>query len=289
MKQVFLILAHKNPDQLEKLVNYLSANNCKVFVHIDRKQKKHFRTFISRFLAHKNIQIFAQFKVYWGGYSQIRATFFLLKKAVADGDFDFVNLISGQDLPVARISAYNAFLEQHKDKSFVSYHKVPAPEQWSDRGGLDRVEYFWITAFPKWSGFFFNRFLVIINAFQRRLNIFKKSRVQLYGGANWFTLNKEMAVYVSALLQKNPAILHWYKNTRCADEIILQTILMNSPFREKVVDRCLRLIDWSTGPEFPRTFRLEDKERLLNSGEFFARKFDEQVDKEIIDHIYKHI
>ena len=50
---------------------------------------------------------------------------------------------------------------------------------------------------------------------------------------------------------------------------------------------CLRYIDWSGKPSI---FRTEDFDRLINAEEaIFARKFDPDVDSEIIEKIYTYI
>ena len=63
------------------------------------------------------------------------------------------------------------------------------------------------------------------------------------------------------------------------DEIFFQTLVLNSPHRDSVVDANLRYIDWPG----PRVLRADDLDALLGSGMLFARKFDETVDAEILD------
>ena len=49
----------------------------------------------------------------------------------------------------------------------------------------------------------------------------------------------------------------------------------------------MRKIDWSRGG--PYVWRKEDFEELIDSDCMFARKFDEKIDLEIIDLLYKRI
>jgi hypothetical protein len=289
MNLAFLILAHKNPEQLQLLVEFLHRNNAAVFIHIDRKNKDLFSGFVNANRDKKNVFIYTKYKVYWGGYSQIKATLFLLNEALSRSPFDFVSLLSGQDAPTAALSQFSEFLKPYRNSSFVHWHKVPAHGTWDGNGGLDRVNYFWVTAFPKSLGFFYNRLMVVVHAVQRRLKLFRKFGLPLFGGANWFTLNKEMAVYVSRYVKDHKGFFRKFRFTRCADEMIIQTILLNSPYREDIVNDTLRLIDWETGPEYPRIFRSGDTERLLASGKFFARKFDTAVDREVLEKLYRSL
>ena len=56
-----------------------------------------------------------------------------------------------------------------------------------------------------------------------------------------------------------------------------------------VENESLRYVNWTDGPEYPKTLRLEDYAKIMNSNKLFARKFDETIDKEIIEKIYEKI
>lgn len=282
MKLAFLILAHKNPDQVQMLVDMLLDEQCAVFVHIDKKSSRFFNDFITRNQDRPGLRIYSRYKVYWGSYNQIRATFFLLEEACRLEKFDFVKLISGQDLPVRPLAAFRDFLSARRENSFMSFSKLPDTGNWAGRGGLDRVELFWFTHFPSSLAFFFNKLNVLLHLVQNRLGLRIRSDHQLYGGANWFTLNREMAMFVAGIIRKFPRLLRRYRNTRLADEIVLQTILLNSDFANRIVNSSLVYVDWQNGPEYPRTLTLDDVSRIEQSGEFFARKFDLHKDGEVI-------
>lgn len=55
---------------------------------------------------------------------------------------------------------------------------------------------------------------------------------------------------------------------------------MDSPFKKKLAETNMRLIDWNRGE--PYTFRISDISELINSDILFARKFDEKIDFEIV-------
>ncbi len=289
MNLAFLILAHKNPEQLQMLVDYLHRNKCAVFVHIDKKSEGLFANFVRNNRNRENVHIYLKYKVYWGGYSQIKTTFFLLNESLKKFPFDFVSLLSGQDAPVATIAAFAEKLKQHRNSSFVQWHKVPAHGTWDGNGGLDRINYIWFTAFPRSLAFFYNRVVNLTQALQKKFGVYKKMDLPLFGGANWFTLNKEMAVYASRYVRDHRRFFRKFRFTRCADEMIMQTILLNSPYRNDIVNDTLRFIDWNTGPEHPRILRAEDTERLMSSGHYFARKFDSSVDNEVLHNLYKSL
>ena len=73
--------------------------------------------------------------------------------------------------------------------------------------------------------------------------------------------------------------------TFCVDELIFQTILLNSPFKESIVNDHLRVIKFVKGTYRPRTLLISDAEMLVSSGKFFARKFVLEEDTAILDYL----
>jgi hypothetical protein len=51
----------------------------------------------------------------------------------------------------------------------------------------------------------------------------------------------------------------------------------------------LRFVDWTTGPEHPRTLRTEDYGRIRESGMLFARKVDRSVDADIVEMLWRDV
>ena len=64
---------------------------------------------------------------------------------------------------------------------------------------------------------------------------------------------------------------------------------MNSPLKGSVVDDCLWYVDWSekSGGHIPATLTMDDADNLMNArtSKLFARKFDIDVDEEILDFV----
>ena len=71
------------------------------------------------------------------------------------------------------------------------------------------------------------------------------------------------------------------------DEAFLQTFVTEKGIKQ-TCKSSMRRIDWERSPngKSPYVFRLDDYEMLINSGMNFGRKFDMDVDKEIINKIY---
>jgi hypothetical protein len=72
--------------------------------------------------------------------------------------------------------------------------------------------------------------------------------------------------------------------------MFIQSILLNSEYSSKVIADDLRYIDWISGLDSPKIFVNNDFEKLLSlQNKFFARKFDEIIDAEIIVKLKKYI
>ncbi|MGL4596141.1 MAG: beta-1,6-N-acetylglucosaminyltransferase, partial [Bacteroidia bacterium] len=81
MKIAYLICAHKNPNQLKRLLGALQQENVLFFVHIDAKSDES----IFRDALKHTAAIFSKkrIRVNWGGFSQVEAWLTLLEEASA--------------------------------------------------------------------------------------------------------------------------------------------------------------------------------------------------------------
>lgn len=275
-----LILAHKNEQQcvllIEELLLYPQAQ---VFVHVDLKSRNLYNALKVFFKEEARVQILEEcYSVDWGSYNQIRATIALLKKANSL-ELDYYCLISAQDFPIQTLGKLSDFLVKHQDKQFVVH--FPLPDQQWELGGLKRLEWFHLPGEKRFP--LRGRLNGLVHRVQKLLRYNRKIEGPFFGGSNWFNLSGSAVKWICEYLEKNPNYLKQFRLSRCADEIFIQTLIMRSPFALTVINDDLRLVDWSRGPEYPRTFRTEDLDLLLNQKEkFFARKFDNEMDSKII-------
>ena len=68
-------------------------------------------------------------------------------------------------------------------------------------------------------------------------------------------------------------------------EMFFQTILLNSQFKNKIVNDNKRYVEFIGS--HPRVLTIKDFDTLKHGSYFFARKFDPKVDSQIIDAIDK--
>lgn len=91
-----------------------------------------------------------------------------------------------------------------------------------------------------------------------------------------------------------------FRHSTMCDEIFIPTILAQSPFMQRLYNSetaenttinnsNLRLIDWNRGPSIrhPWVFTIDDIDMLKTAPQLWARKFDENTDREAIVEVCK--
>ena len=96
--------------------------------------------------------------------------------------------------------------------------------------------------------------------------------------------------YKEYILDKKDEIYHNYCRSWLVDEIFIQsTIATSSLFVKRLADTNKRKIRWNKNSAHPYVWRISDFDKLVTTSAFFARKFDERIDKNIINKIYNYI
>jgi len=281
MKTAILILAHKNVWQLEKLVRRLSET-FDIYIHADRKWKLD----VNIFSTYPNVHFVKRHEVHWGSHLQIDATLELYTAAWKK-QYDYYLLISGQDLPIKSNDQLLDFITQNKELNFVNFEPLPRAD-WADQnGGFDRIDYYHGIHFEARDlGMLRRKLYTALRKFQRSVGIKRKLYpVQYYGGWNWININNDAMNQIFKYLHENPNFLNTFKYTESGDELWVQTILANCI--TNIESDSLRYTEWEKKTAHPNVLTMKDLDRIMASKDLFARKFDELVDKEVIEKIYE--
>lgn len=275
-----LIIAHKNQAQLELLLDNL-AGDFDLYIHLDTKWSINKEELATKYPTAK---FYSKYNIIWSGYTQILCPLFLFKEA-SKNNYQFYILISAQDLPLLSNKSIKRRLKE-EDSSYVVSDRLPLP-QWKFNGGFDRIQLYWesdIVGNKPWNKLK-RRIIGNIRKQQRKYNLRRPlyKNLEYYGGSTWLILRYDALEYLLNFIDKNPNYLKTFKYSYCADELWLQTILATSNCKTK--NDHITYLDWGTGPEYPRTLRINDYDNIINSTCFFARKFDSEVDNEIIEKI----
>lgn len=286
MKHAFLILAHHRFDVLLELLEALDDERSDIFVHVDRKSEKAAREFGLRERANALVKraglVFIDpIAVWWGDYSQIRATLRLLERAVQTGYHDYYHLMTGASYPLQPMDALFAFFDQRRGTQFVRMADAVPYERMRYYRRLFRFDL--RDASTDMPGRIIykiaRRIDNVYESFQRHLGMdafrkFKDTTVLRKGLAYW-SVTEDMARYT---LQQEGWIEERFKCSQCGDELFMQTTIASGPFAKDASNQEIWLSTWDLegqGMERPgHRFLREDLQLLQSSNAIFALKFD---------------
>ena len=282
-------MAHDNPTQLNMLLRTLDCESCDVFLHIDLKSKLT-KDDINPFRVGK-IYIFKEISIFWADYTQVECELFLLEKALQNFSYSYYHLLSGADVLLKSPRAICNLLTG--DEIYLHFA--------TQENVFETYNYVALYHF-------FQRQLCIVNR-GKKISLFKvinkislllqknivnriSPKFTIKKGANWFSIPHDVAQYV---VSEKAFIKKQFSMTRSPDEFFMQSLLYNSDFRSRLYHfcedddytSCLRLIDWKRGT--PYVYRLDDLELIEASDMFFARKFDWNIDSEIIKKLQENL
>jgi hypothetical protein len=270
----YVVLTHKNPSQVGRLLRRLTTDRSTFLIHVDRRAGRAVDADMRRHAEGVlDVHFLRRRRCFWAGFGMVRATLGALDHVVRSGTrFDHVVLVSGQDYPLRPAREIEGFFGENLGCSFMS--AAPMRDVWSDEG-LWRID--------KWHLVSYKRLHLTV-PWQRRV----PGGLAAYGGGAWMCLSIAAARYVVEFVDRNPRFVRFFEHVLHPDEIFFQTILMNSPLRNTVINDHLRYIDWSSDPG-PTTLRASDFGTLVGSRSLLARKFDITVDETILDLLDAHL
>lgn len=271
----YLVLVHRYPQQFKRLFRAIhDPENC-YLVHVDKNSGPALETEIRAFLsAYPNAAVLESRKALWGGYSLVDAELRGMEKLLEMGaDWEFFINLSGQDFPLMSQKNIKAFLARHRGREFIKVmdQAVARPDT------MNRVRKYVVE----------RRDRVVDTMITRRF----LAGATPYIGNQWMMVSRTFCQFVchDRSVERYKA---FYRNTFIADEGFFQTVMMNNSTHGEIVNDDKRMIDWIPDGDIklrPRTFTLEDATQLTASLDLFARKFDAEVDADILDLLEAHL
>jgi alr4323 protein len=299
MQKNYLILAHKNPLQLGRMIERLDDGASKFFIHLDAK------TPIEPFAAclegaHIRF-IDKRERCVWGDFSIVQATIHLMEAASKEQGL-FI-LMSGQDYPIQSQGYINDFLERNKEFDFIEIE--PLEEKWKPKMVKDKLEHYHIlhseergnsncyAPFAHCSVFQKVRTLIhllkgrlsrknfrLLCSLPKRVAPFER---QYAGSQFWAFSERTFYAVLNYIREHKAALEEYYKYTSSPDEIYFHSVLMHLVAK----DSTIKLKEQITYVNYFRknnVFVTEDFDKLTSAkGKLFARKFDTDIDIEILD------
>lgn len=283
MKVAFLMQCHKNPEQINLLLEALNHPMVDVFVHVDKKSQ----AIKDKITQRAGVYILPEQQcvdVQWAQYSQVEATLQLLRAAVNRGGYSHYWLISGQDYPLRPMDNILDFLEANQEANFIEYSQIKPFNKRND-------VYFPNSVIGRklWQKVLKNLWIYGTGGWNKTFPIFKRKApddFKYWFGSQWWCLNSTTAQWIIDYLNEHTEYEKFFEHSLCSDECFFQTLVMNSPFAN-TTKPYLHYIKWEKGKSSPRTLTTIDYEELKKTEKIIARKFDIDVDTEIIERLRK--
>ncbi len=270
----YFILVHRFPEQFKRLFKAIYHPENYYLIHLDKKTGIDIYSDIEDFLADfPSTYILESENVVWGGYSMVQAELKGMKYLLnLNVQWDFFINLSGQDYPLKSQKIIRDYLTKNKGNNFIKIadQLVVRPET------MNRIENFFVESENGFSGIPCKR-------------AYLKDVIPYIGG-QWMILTRESCEFIcnSGEAQK---FEDYYVNTLIADESFFQTVLMNTSFDGILINDDKRAIIWIPDGDIklrPKTFTEKDIKFLLEGDNLFARKFDDNIDGNIIDNMETH-
>lgn len=276
MKHAYLIIAHNEPDVLKTLLLMLDDERNDIYLHVDVRAVELFNQFKDFQLKKGKLVILQnRIAVHWGDLSQVEVEYLLFETALQNRPYAYYHLLSGVDLPIKTQDYIHEFFQKHAGKEFIGFWNEP-----SHRKDVYRkvYRYYLFTRYFKEGSVVIHGFTAFVRnvflALQKVTRFKRKHDYEFCKGFNWVSITNDFCRY---LIENKDNVMHTFKYTLCPDEIFIQTLIWNSPFRANIYDSSdvlngsMRAIDWQRGS--PYVWKESDMEELRTSPYLFARKF----------------
>jgi hypothetical protein len=310
MELNYIILAHKEPKQLRRLVTRLQGEECQFYVHIDaRVELGPFEDELSDLKSVQLVRRELRERTPWADIGIVLATMRVMKQICGEGRGGYCILLSGQDYPIRNKLDIKDFFEQNNGRLFISLWSLPV--SFLDGGGLPRISSYKVSlnsdrSFVTLPTVFQRRFysikavkavtrIVMARKFRHLLKTFKRRQhpayIRPYGGDQWWALPIEVVRAIVDFNDRHPDYLAFHRDTFAPDEIVFQSIIAHlySSRREQTASS-LTYVNWKRKNAFgpgPAVFTAGDFEELVSQADskLFARKFDTKIDAVILDRL----
>ena len=279
MRIAFIMLCHKDPEQVNMLVRKLSEfREADVYIHVDGNHAQ-VREGIEQRDNVYLIPLERSCYIQWGSVDIVKATLQLIRQVKASGkNYDYIWLVSGQDYPICPVGEIEKRLAAQPGMNYIETI-VPGQERY------DWYRKLYEMAYPSWINknsvpikVIKRLYIAVTGGHRHTFKPFIRRKpfdFDFYFGSQWWTLTADAAYEILAYSDAHPEILTYYEKCIIPDECFFQTLFMRGPYRDQ---RSMNLtyINWEKIRRSPETLTISDLEKLRKEAETFcfARKFE---------------
>ncbi|BAY78624.1 hypothetical protein NIES25_51000 [Nostoc linckia NIES-25] len=288
----FILLTHTKPLQIYRLINKLNSmfNYPLIVCHHDFSKCD-----LSVDSLSKNVLLVRpHLETKWAEFTLVEATIRALQIMYDTLDApDWFVLLSGTDYPLKTAKQILDDLVSSPYDAYIDYKQITYDIYKGDRNS----DTFWLQncykryctksfsfCYSKKSFAQLNLEICLEHPLLTKSFLPFSKKLACFSGSQWFCANRKAAQYIIDFHSKKTALTLHYSNLKFADESYFQTILANASHL-KLHNDYRRYIDWPIiGPQ-PKILLMEDLPNLLATSAHFARKFDINIDSNILDEL----
>ena len=294
MTVAYVVISHRNPGQVLRLVSALREGpGAEVLVRHNPQSSVLPAAAVEERGAHV---LEDGIEIGWGEFSYVRVLLRALEWSLDHLDPDWIVMLSGQDYPLRPLAEIQAGLAASgKDALLSAVWELSTAE----RPAPPREQFFLRYAYrhfavPGWvprapsalRPLLYTREMP--QGLGRRLGL-RRARLpygpgrRCFVSADWLTLSARAARVVTETARRDQALIRHYRRSIVPSESLFATILMNQPGLEVSAEGRRFLSFPKSAAPHPDVLTSADLDRLLGSGMDFGRKFDAEVDAEVLD------
>lgn len=286
VKKAYIILAHKNAPQVNRLVERLDDKLSHFFIHVDLNTSiEEFKILME---SKRNLYFVDRVATPWGGFGLVQATLngmMAVKKT--RNEFDIISLLSGQDYPIKSNEEINSYFESSAHSVFIDYFSLPNYGKWRSGGGMYRVDKYFLGLSK--SDKYTAKALNFLGRFIPSVRRNPPEKLNYFAGSQWWSIDMYALNYILNYVRNNPQYKNFHKHTFASDELFFHTILLNSKDNRllaSISNDNMRFMKWTSSLNaHPEMLLQQDLESISESSALFARKFDTTKDAKILDMI----
>lgn len=295
MRIAYLISAYTDPAQLMRTIGALDSRDSYFFIHLDKKS-------LLEIPGRERVTVLEKrYYVQWGGWNQV-----LYQKALLEAcqqapvPFDRIVLISGQDFPLVPPERIEEEFRLHPHRQYLKGLNISAagnPRRIREK--VTVYHFFRDLEVPRWLK---QALCGGMRGLMRLLPVRKKPYLRVDGNAwnvyqasSYMALTAGCARFVLAQMNENKALMRYFRYSYVPEELVIPTILFNSPFRKECMEEAgtyrgleaLSALTFFHYRDEIHVFDLDDYDELKTCGRLFARKMKTGVSDALMDRLEK--
>lgn len=287
MNIAYLILCHKNPKQVQMLVNTLKAKHTDFYIHVDKKTNDF------TLLESNNVFLLPYDRcvdVKWATKSMVVATMELIHFMLEHKkEYDYVFLISGQDFPIKTSEEIEKYLIDNHGCNFIEVlsHSDNMYKRYKKRNDLYYPT--WMQDSKVLKKIIKKLYIYLSGGYKYTFRPFRRKNttgLSFEFGSQWWCLTYDCLKWIANYIDKHKILMDFFEYALTPDECLFQTVFMHSPFKYTQHDK-ITYLEWSENKNNPRILKSKDYNLLKQSDCLFARKFDIDIDETIVKLLIK--